>query len=116
MDQFDEYGENAKGIPVPVMMGCLAEIYSELARDPVMTGPAMYVRQALLELEDLCALARQVQLEDHGIEQAAPSAKSKKHSPGRRKLAKRNEVEVPAEQKACLTPLASLHPYSFLKQ
>jgi hypothetical protein len=116
MDQFDECGEGAKGIPVPAIMNNLAEIYSELAKDPVMTGPAMYVRQALLELEDLCALARQVQQEDEETESATLVRSSKKRRAGRNKIDKHNRAEVPGDNNACLLPLASLHPYSFLKQ
>jgi hypothetical protein len=116
MDQFDDCCESAKGIPVPAIMNNLATIYSELAKDPVMTGPAMYIRQALLELEDLCALARQVQLEDSEIESAPLIRSSKKRHTGQNTSNKRSEAEAAADNNSCLPPLASLHPYSFLKQ
>lgn len=114
MDQFEEYPESAKGMPVPVMMNLMSAIYSELAKDPVMSGPAMHVRQALLELDDLCSLARQVQMENDLIDHEAPVAELGKRHGRTAKGAKRDDASK--EQNACLTPLASLQPHSFLKQ
>jgi hypothetical protein len=116
MDQFDECGESAKGMPVPAIIDNLTEIYSELAKDPVMTGPAMHVRQALLELEDLCALARQIQLEDEETEGVTFVRSSKKRRAGRNKNHRSNEAKATTDNNTCLLPLASLQPHSFLKQ
>jgi hypothetical protein len=113
MDQFDEYGESTKAMPVPAMMNIMAAIYSELARDPVMSGPAMHLRQALLELDGLCSLARQVQLEE-GAAESARTERPNQRRAGRRRGVKNDELA--SDQGACLAPLASLQPYSFLKQ
>jgi hypothetical protein len=114
MDQSEEYPESAKGMPVPVMIKIMSAIYSELAKDPVMSDPAMHVRQALLELNGLCSLARQVQMENDEADRKLPETKlRKRHRKGARNA---NCGAVSGEQNACLTPLASLQPYSFLKQ
>jgi hypothetical protein len=113
MDQFDEYGESTKAMPVPAMMNIMAAIYTELARDPVMSGPAMYLRQALLELDGLCTLARQVQMEEGAVENAS------KERPNRRRASESKGSkgdDLAADNGACMAPLASLQPYSFLKQ
>jgi hypothetical protein len=116
MDQFDECDESAKGMPVPAIMNNLAEIYSELAKDPVMADPAMHVRQALIELQALCALARQVQLEDKEMEGATFVRSLKKRHTERNRRDRNNEGKAATDNNACLPPLASLQPHSFLKQ
>lgn len=112
MDLFEDLDEGAKRMSVPTMMSVMAAIYSELARDPVMSEPAMHVRQALLQLDALCALARQIPMEET---QNQPAPRPRR---GRRgaKAASRIPENSAADQGACLTPLASLQPHSFLKQ
>lgn len=115
MDQFEEYPKSAKGMPVPAIMNIMSAIYTELAKDPVMSGPAMHVRQALVELDGLCSLARQVQIENDEMEHEASGAGLKKRRGGSIRRAKR-DGSSPSEKNACLMPLASLQPHSFLKQ
>lgn len=115
MDEFEEYPKSAKGMPVPAMMNIMSAIYAELAKDPVMGGPAMHIRQALVELDGLCTLARQVQIENDEMEQAASADRPPQRRLGPVRRAKRDNP-APREKNACLTPLASLQPHSFLKQ